>query len=143
MTCVLSSSIIYCGIRPGWTTGRRVRVMGRRGGVKRKIKKRISHIKGLLYANTPPPVWATVQKLQAELDYLKSSLEHKIPNPAGHSAKIKNVNAKLLIKHLSSKQLPKRPDVCPSDCPVPLYSGACKSTCMLTETSAMTGTCPD
>jgi len=44
--------------------------MGKRGGQKNKITKRIAHRKWLLYTNTPP-TWATAEKLAAELYFLK------------------------------------------------------------------------
>jgi len=103
--------------------------MGKRGGQKSKITKRIAHIKWLLYTNTPP-AWATAQKLTAELDFLKETLQQRKPNTATHSANIKVINEKLINKPQSPKPLPKRPDVCPNDCPGPLFSAHCKSTCM-------------
>jgi len=69
-------------------------VMAKRGGVKHKINKRIAHVKWLLFKKQPPPPWATAQKLQSELDFLKSSIEQKKPLTPAHSA-IKVINSKI------------------------------------------------
>jgi len=103
--------------------------MGRRGGLKNKVNKRIAHIKWLLYTKTPPPAWITAQKLQSELDYLKTSLEVKNPIHATHSANIQVINNVKLTKPPSPKQLPKRPKLCPKDCEGPLNSPHCEYTC--------------
>jgi len=105
--------------------------MGRRGGVKTKVNKRIAHIKWLLFTKTPPPAWSTAQKLQSELDYLKASLlTFKHPITKAHSA-IKSIDTKSNTNLNIPKPLPKRQDACPRDCPGPLESAHCKSTCML------------
>jgi len=65
--------------------------MGKRGGQKNKINKRIANIKWLLYTNTPP-TWATQEKLIAELDFLKECLQLRKPNTATHSENIKVIN---------------------------------------------------
>lgn len=101
-----------------------------RGGLKNKINKRIAHIKWLLYTNKTPPPWATAQKLTTELDFLRENLQQRQQKPATHSANIKIINEKIIKKPPSPKPLPKRKDVCPNDCPGPLYDAACKSTCL-------------
>jgi len=101
-------------------------VMAKRGGVKHKINKRIAHVKWLLFKKQPPPPWATAQKLQSELDFLKSSIEQKKPLTPAHSA-IKVINSK--ITPPLPKPLPKREKTCPKDCPGPLESTHCEMTC--------------
>jgi len=108
--------------------------MGRRGGAKQKINKKIARLNWLLYTNSPPPAWTTAQKLQAELDYFKSILEAESPNTTTHSANMKVINAPLITPP-PPKQLPRRPEACSSDCRGPLISEFCKYTCMKTGTS--------
>lgn len=104
--------------------------MAKRGGLKNKIIKRIAHIKWLLYTNKTPPPWATAQKLTAELDFLKETLQQRKPQTATHSARIEIINNKVKKKPPSPKPLPKKPAACPNDCPGPLYSPFCESTCL-------------
>jgi len=108
--------------------------------VKHKISKRIAHVKWLLFKKQPPPPWATAQKLQSELDFLKSSIEQKKPLTPAHSA-IKVINSK--ITPPLPKPFPKREKTCPKDCPVPLESPHCEMTCAekpKQKTCATTGT---
>jgi len=60
-----------------------------RGGVQNKAKKRIAHLKWLLYTNTPPPEWSKAQKLQAELDHYVEYLEQKKNH---HSGSLRKTN---------------------------------------------------
>ena len=101
-----------------------------RGGVKNKINKRIARLKWLLYANPTPPPWATAQKLQKELDFLKSTLLEKKPITPTHS-NIKTLICKTTNKTLphQPKEIPKEKEKCPGDCPGPLESVSCKYTC--------------
>jgi len=84
---------------------------------------------------------ATAEKLTAELDFIKECLQQRKPNTATHSANIKVINETVTNKPPSPKPLPKKPDVCPIDCPGALEAAACKYTCMK-KTSAKTGTGP-
>lgn len=87
-----------------------------RGGQKNKIK-RIAHIKWLLFAQSTPPAWTTAQKLYNELEFLKQTLQNRVPQVTTHSAhQIKVINQKVLTKPNIPKPLPKRPEVCPTDC---------------------------
>jgi len=102
--------------------------MGKRGCQKNKINKGIAHIKWLLYTNKTPPPWETAQKLTAELDLLKEKPQQRKPNTTTHSAKIEIINEEITENSPSPK--PKRPDVCPTDCPRPLYAAHDNSECL-------------
>jgi len=43
--------------------------MGKCGGVKTKLTKRIAHLKWLIYSSSPLPAWTTTNVLQAEFDF--------------------------------------------------------------------------
>jgi len=100
-----------------------------RGGVRNKAKKRIAHIKWLLYTNTPPPQWSKAKKLQAELDHCVEYLKKKIPTTLAHSEKqIKSLTInKTPTPH--PKSLPAFKKSCPNDCEGPLFTPHCENTC--------------
>lgn len=102
--------------------------MGKRGGVKNKIKKRVAHLKWLLYSNTPPPAWAVAQKFQCELDFLTSRLQNTNPQVPTQSG-IKTVTNQEVIAPPAPKTVPQREKKCPADCPGPMDSVYCNYTC--------------
>jgi len=81
----------------------------------------------------------TAQKLYNELEFLKETLQNRVPQVTTHSEnQIQVINKKLITKPNIPKPLPKQPQVCPTDCPGPLNSAACNYACMKPKTSAKT-----
>lgn len=107
-----------------------------RGGRVNKLNKEIAHIKWQLYspkANTP---WKATARLQAMLDFYQQQLKQikENPTPHAHSVNIKNINVindKTKTTPPPKSKVPQYVERCPRDCPGPLDSPHCRSTCLV------------